>query len=251
MYEKYYGKIEAKKPFDGKMEPFRISENIYFVGTYQSSCHLIDTGEGLILIDTGYFSALYLVLDSIRKLGFDICDIKYILHSHWHGDHTEATEALVNLTGAKTLIGEYDVPYLKELGYFTPDIIMEDGYVLSLGNVSIECMHTPGHTKGTMSFFMKTEYMGKEYLAGMFGGAGANSLVPEHPSYYEGCRADYLASIEKLLKKKVSVFLGNHCWNNQTDEKAAILAEGKENPFIAPDEWTEFLLFCKQRCENL
>ena len=92
--------------YEGKMEPFRIIGNVYFVGTFPASSHLIDTGEGLILIDTGSSDTLFLLINSIYKLGFSPYDVKYIIHTHWHGDHTEATAAFCHLTGAKTYIGK-------------------------------------------------------------------------------------------------------------------------------------------------
>ena len=64
------------EPWKGYIEPFRIFGNLYFVGTVPASSHLIDTGEGLILLDSGYQESLYLVLESIRKLGFDPADIR-------------------------------------------------------------------------------------------------------------------------------------------------------------------------------
>ena len=107
-------------PWEGRMDAFKIIGNVYYVGTFQASSHLIDTGEGLILIDTGYSNTLYLVINSIYSLGFNPKDIKYIVHTHWHGDHTEATKAMVDLSSAKTLIGEADKEKAKE--YFIPDI---------------------------------------------------------------------------------------------------------------------------------
>ena len=94
--------------YQGKIEPFKIIGNVYFVGCYPASSHLIDTGDGLILIDTGYFDTLHLLIDSIYKLGFSPYDVKYIIHTHWHYDHTEATKAFVNLYGSKTFIGVKD-----------------------------------------------------------------------------------------------------------------------------------------------
>ena len=107
-----------KSPWLGKMEPVKVFGNTYFVGTYQASCHLIDTGDGLIMIDPGYENTAYLVLDSIYRLGFRPQDIKYIVNTHWHGDHTAATAAFVDLSGAKTLIGKDDAEKAKQ--YFTP-----------------------------------------------------------------------------------------------------------------------------------
>ena len=46
---KFAMKKTVKKPFEGKMQPFKIIGNVYFVGTYQGSCHIIDTGDGLIM----------------------------------------------------------------------------------------------------------------------------------------------------------------------------------------------------------
>ena len=146
-----FARRKMATPWEGKMEPFCIIGNVYYVGTFQASCHLIDTGEGLILIDPGYASTLYLVVHSICKLGFKPEDIKYIVNTHWHGDHTEATAAMVDLSGAKTLIGAEDEERVKR--YFDPDILLREGNVLKLGNTEITFVETPGHTKGTVSFF--------------------------------------------------------------------------------------------------
>ncbi|MBQ7235634.1 MAG: MBL fold metallo-hydrolase [Clostridia bacterium] len=88
---------EIVNPWEGKMQPFKIIGNVYYVGTFQASAHIIDTGEGLIFIDPGYNNTLYLVIDGIYKLGFKPTDIKYIINTHLHGDHTEATAALAEL----------------------------------------------------------------------------------------------------------------------------------------------------------
>ena len=97
------------------MDPFRIFGNLYFVGTTFVSSHVIDTGEGLILLDSGYPQCTYLVTEGMRRLGLDPMDIKYILHSHGHYDHIGGTRALVELTGTKTIIGREDVDYANGL----------------------------------------------------------------------------------------------------------------------------------------
>ena len=79
----------------GDMKPFQLAGNVYFVGTYRASSHLIDTGDGLILIDTGYAETADVVIESVGALGFDIRDVKYILHSHGHHDHTDGTPKIL------------------------------------------------------------------------------------------------------------------------------------------------------------
>jgi metallo-beta-lactamase class B len=138
--------------------------------------------------------------------------------------------------------------------YTDPTTTFANGDVLELGNTKITFMHTPGHTKGTISFFFDMEVDGKTYLAGMFGGAGANTLTNTSKGYYPTARRDYFASIEKLRGEKVEVMIGNHTWNNDTLGKGELIKSGcKENPFVDTEcsEWNKFLDFCEQRCRNL
>ena len=239
---------QIEKPWEGRIEPFKIIGNVYFCGTFQASCHLIDTGDGLILIDPGYENTLYLVIASIYKLGFHPEDIKYIVNTHWHWDHTEATAALAELSGAQTLLGRYDEENAKR--YFTPDILLKDGDTLSLGSTTLSFLETPGHTKGTVSFFFDTEENGKVYRVGMFGGAGANTLRKDAFDF-PGCREAYYASLERLQKEHVDVFIGNHVWNNDTFTKGKLLMETGENRFIDSSLWNKFLGHCKERLDDL
>ena len=237
-----------KEPWIGAFPPFRMRGNLYFVGTEPASTHIIDTGEGLILIDPGYENAFYLVIHSIYKLGFRPEDIKYIINTHWHWDHTEATAALTELSGAKTLLGREDEENAKR--YFTPDILLKDGDTLTLGNTTISFMETPGHTKGTISFFFDTTEGGRTYRVGMFGGAGSNTLR-KGTFEFDGCREAYYASLERLQKEKVDVFIGNHVWNNDTFTKGKLLMETGENQFLDETLWNKFLTHCKKRLDNV
>ena len=69
------------------MKPFSIFGNLYFVGNADVGSYLIDTGDGLILIDTAYPTTRALLVQSIWEAGFNPGDIKYILHTHGHFDH--------------------------------------------------------------------------------------------------------------------------------------------------------------------
>ena len=90
-----------KKPWDGSFEPIKIFGNLYFVGTPPASVHIVDTGDGLIMFDTGYQQSLYVVIDNIYRLGLDPHNVKYILLTHGHIDHMGGARALRELTGAK------------------------------------------------------------------------------------------------------------------------------------------------------
>ena len=141
----------SKDPWLGYVKPGRIFGNLYFIGTHPSSVHLIDTGDGLMLIDTGCLDNLYLVIQNMWELGFNPKDIKKILISHGHYDHMNATAALVNMTGAKTYIGEADLHMVTgEINHctlplrpFKPDVLLKDGDIVTLGNTSVRCVSTP------------------------------------------------------------------------------------------------------------
>ncbi len=241
--------LNTTKPWLGFVEPFHILKGISFIGTYQASVHLIDTGDGLVVLDTGYLNTVYTMVNGIYRLGYDPKDIRYILLTHWHGDHTEGVQPLLNLApNAKTIIGIRDDKEVIEHDYFTPDIIVKDGDTLTCGKVTFRFMETPGHTIGTISPFFDYEEDGRVYHVGMFGGAGPAALFPDNPTSYEGCRDDYFRSIERMKQEKVDVFLGNHCWNNDTDGKAKQFRENPSiNPFIDDKEFYRFLDFCRDR----
>ncbi|MBQ7053818.1 MAG: MBL fold metallo-hydrolase [Oscillospiraceae bacterium] len=224
------------------MVPFRMAGNLYFVGSRNPSSHLLDTGDGLILIDTGYEENAEMIVNSMKTLGFDIRDVKYIIHSHGHGDHTFATAKLVEMSGAKTFLNSADIRYLE--GRFTPDFDIKDGDIIKLGNTEILCLHTPGHTEGTVSFFFNLEENGKVYRAGMFGGAGTNQLRKDYLKN-KGLntlpRGQFLKSVQRLKQEHVDIFVGNHSWQNDTlgnYEKSLI---SDTNPFIDESSWGKFL----------
>ena len=250
-------------PWELACEPFRIAGNLYYVGNTNVSSHLIDTGEGLILIDTAYPQTVYLLLESIRRLGFDPDDIRAILHVHAHYDHLGGTRALVELTGAETYLGEPDVDIIEkhpELtwapGYgvefherFHVDHPLTDGDVIRLGNVAIECVAIPGHTPGSMSYFFETSENGKCYRVGIHGGPGLNTLTDEFLKRSKlsfSLRRDYLNSLRRLKAETVDIFIGAHPDQNDTFGKHSRQTD-EENPFIDPLSWNRFLHDLEER----
>ena len=232
------------------IKPSRIVGNLYFVGVHCASTHIIDTGEGLILIDPGYRETLYLMINNLWTLGYKPTDIKYIIGTHAHFDHIDAVKPLVEMTGAKTFIGKDDLPLLKgdvyhyPINTFEPDVLLSDGDVVTLGNTSIRFVATPGHTDGTMSPFFDVEENRVAYRVGMFGGAGIGSMAKDFlkdNGLPGDCRGKYIRSVKRLMEEKVDVFIGNHVWNNNTEEKIEKIGKTERNPFVDPEEWQSFL----------
>ena len=250
------------------VKPFRIWGNLYFVGTEEASTHIVDTGEGLIMFDSGYQHSLYIVIHNMHLCGLNPLDLKYIIHTHGHIDHFGGTRALVELTGAKTVLGkadreyangELDLSYAKELGMefketFEPDVLLEDGDMIELGNTKIKAVATPGHTPGAMSYFFEVTDGQESYRAGLHGGMGLNTMRREFLDKYGldyGCRDAFINAMERLKNEKVDIFLGNHMQHNHTLEKYAQICSGNKKAFVNPDEWAEYAEWAKRNLIQL
>lgn len=257
-----------KEPWIGYVKPFKIWGNLYFVGTEPASTHIIDTGAGLIMLDSGYQQSLYIVIHNMHLLGFNPLDLKYIVHTHGHIDHFGATRALVELTGARTFLGrpdrdyangKLDLSYAKELGMefsetFEPDVLIDDGDVIELGNTKITAVATPGHTPGAMSYFFDVTDGGRTFRAGLHGGMGINTLSKEFLDKYSlpyELRNDFKRSMLRLNEEKVDIFLGNHMQHNDTLGKADRVSKGEADAFINPDEWGKYNLWCIENLDNM
>lgn len=257
-----------KEPWKGYTTPFRIWGNLYFVGTEPASTHIVDTGDGLIMFDSGYQHSLYQVIHNMHLLGLNPQDVKYILHTHGHIDHMGATRALVELTGCKTAIGEADreyvngmlnLSYADELGMefhetFEPDILLHDGDEIVLGNTTVRAMATPGHTPGAMSYYFDVTDGEKIYRAGLHGGMGINTMCREFLDKYNlsyDCREQFIAAMDRLAGEKVDIFLGNHMQHNNTLEKYRRICEGNKEAFVDSCEWGAYVVWAKQNLLNM
>ena len=257
-----------KQPWKGYVTPFKMWGNLYFVGTEPASVHIIDTGEGLIMLDTGYQQSLYLVIHNMHLLGLKPENIKYIVLTHGHIDHMGGARSLKELTGAQIVLGradreyangEKDLSFAKELGMefnetFEPDILLDDGDKISLGNTEITAVATPGHTPGAMSYFFRV-YDGKRVMrAGLHGGMGINTLSDEFLSRYNlpfSLREDFQNSMKRLNKEQVDIFLGNHMQHNDTLGKYERLKNGETDAFINPFEWVSYNEWCIENLKNV
>ena len=178
----------CRKPWETYLEPLRMAPGVWYVsGNDWVACYLIDTGDGLILIDTAMHETAYLMIENIRKLGYELTDIKKILLSHAHIDHIGAARTMKELTGAKIYLGERDLPFLHErrdlilndggytCGEFEPDELYADDKPIVQGNVTIRTVSTPGHTPGCTSFFFEVQdETGKKFNFRISGRAAAH-----------------------------------------------------------------------------
>ena len=219
--------------------PYKVIGNIYFVGPEALGSFLISTPQGLILINSDFERTVPVIRASVEKLGFKFTDIKILLGSHAHGDHMEGDAMVKELSGARVMAMEQDVPALQKM---TPggkphpiDRVLHDGDKVTLGGTTLVAHLTAGHTKGCTTWTTTVQDGGKSYDVVIVGSVGVNpgmKLVnnPEYPQIAE----DYQRSFKTLRSLHCDVPLGSHPGMFSMQEKYAKLGKGP-NPFIDPE----------------
>jgi len=209
----------------GATEPFRVIGNIYFVGGEYGS-YLITTPQGHILHDTGSADMHDLILSNIKKLGFNVQDIKIMISSHAHWDHVEGHAAMKRVTGAQVVALGGDAVALRSgqdnsaIGAksFDPvpiDRVIEDGDTVTLGGVTLRALWTGGHTQGATMWMTTVQEGGKTYSIAFRGGEIPNDGAPlfnnpRHPSVV----ADTQRTLLRLKElDPPDLFLHNHPQN--------------------------------------
>ena len=236
-----------------KIAPFKVFDNLYYVGPGFVSVWLVPTTDGLILIDTAQEPYVDHVVDSIKKSGFDLKDIKYIVLSHGHLDHFGGAARIQELSGAHVVALEEDWAMIERAGT-TPgrgnapppavpkrDMVVKEGDTLTLGNTTLKFYKHPGHTAGSLSAEFTVFDGGMPYKAFMFGGPGPRGGVDGAEQFLAS--ADRVAAMEGI---QVGVHV--HSWlasypypNGGILERAQKLAQrkpGEPHPFVDPASWT-------------
>jgi metallo-beta-lactamase class B len=171
------------------VEPFKIFDNLYYVGIEWVGSFLLVTSDGLILIDSLHEPYVETGVEHIRQLGFDPADIRYVLGTHGHFDHMgghayyqKTFGSRVGLTAGdwKRAQTDADQPIFG-MDVADVDMVIQDGDTLELGDQTMKFFVTPGHTEGVLSMEFRVRDGDEEYRAAIFGGAG--SLTDEFWRY--------------------------------------------------------------------
>lgn len=147
--------------------PLRVFGNTWLVGTANLTVALIDTGDGLIVIDAGPPQMAPMVIANIKAAGFSPSDIRYVLVSEPHYDHAGGLAAIHRATGARVLASAPaakvlraghsgpDDPQLRAIFPYPPvrDVRpVADGHHIRLGATMVTAHAMPGHTPGSMGW---------------------------------------------------------------------------------------------------
>ena len=244
-------------------EPFRMIGNVYYVGTDGLASYLITSPQGHILVDTVMPEATSQIKASIEKLGFKVADIKYLLNTHAHIDHTGGLAEMKQASGAQLVAGEADKPLL-EGGYypgareetalnFPPvkvDRTVREGDTVTIADVTLTARETPGHSPGCTSweFSVKDGDATRSALIFCSGTVALNRLVT-NPTY-PGIVTDYKKTFARAQDMKPNVLLAPHPEMYKMAEKRTKLAEGGPNPFVNPGEFNAYAATLEKAFED-
>jgi metallo-beta-lactamase class B len=234
-------------------EPFAVYGNTYYVGTGGISSVLITSTDGHVLIDGGGPKAPPQIVAHIRKLGFKVEDIRYILSSHEHGDHAGGIAELQKMSGATVLAsveavkviksgqpdkGDAQYPWLDPMTPAANTRAVRDGEAVTLGPITITAHYTPGHTKGATSWTWQSTEGGRTVnmvFADSLNAIAADGLRFSGNPLYPSAKADVERSMATVESLQCDVVISAHPEFSDLWGRKARQAETGNQAFIDTD----------------
>ncbi len=204
--------------------------NVHTIFTGVANAHIVETPQGLALVDAGMPRQATRILNRIRALGHSPQDVRVILVTHGHIDHAGSAVALKQLTGAPIALHPADVPlvatpdlkippgrtdaidaigrFISKFGWvvpletFKPDICLVDGQSLLEFGLKAQVVHTPGHTSGSVTFHFEdgTSFVGDAIL---------NLIRVSFPLVWEDRQAAYASACKIRSLNPKQIFTGH------------------------------------------
>ena len=236
------------------VEPIKLFDNLYFVGTTTVGAFIVDSGDGLVMLDTGIGDAdIAMMVEDMKKLELDPSRIKLIFISHEHFDHYGGVQYLKrnvcpDAKVAMSLVGWnllQTVP--SEWAYIgtrpqSIDIYLLDGMKIKTGSVIFQIIATPGHSPGCLSFIFPVTDNGETHMAGIMGGSAVWPTQVETRLYKSSI--EYFKAL--ALAAKCDVGLAFH--SQESDfAQLRLRKPGEPNPLVIVQEKFDKVFLQKYR----
>jgi metallo-beta-lactamase class B len=237
-------KDPVSRAWNEPIPPFRITENLYYVGAADITSYLITTPAGHIVLDGGFEETAPIIRANVARLGFDVKDVRILIGSHPHYDHAGGLAELKRVTGARFVASTLDAPLYAAGGkddpqfgdrFLFPPIVADrkiaDGDQVTLGGVTLTARITPGHTPGCTTWMM-----GDAVFVCSTSSPGYKLVDnPRYPNAVEDYRRQF-AILRSLTPK---IFLASH--GNFFDLQGKRMKHGATNAFIDPEGYRAFV----------
>jgi metallo-beta-lactamase class B len=221
------------------IEPSKVFDNLYFVGTRIHNSWALTSSQGIILLDTLYdYAAEDAIIGGMTKLGLDPRQVKYTIVSHAHGDHVGGAKLMQDKLDSRLVLGGPDWDMIEKSVNQYPhgkpkrDIVGTDGQKITVGDASVTLVPTPGHTPGTLSMLFQVKDNGRPLTVAYSGGTAFN-FVNDVPHF-----DTYIASQRKIAAAaaaaNATVLMSNHSEFDNAVTKIKLMAArkpGEPHPF--------------------
>ena len=174
----------ANSPNDPVIAATKIFDNVYAIGNSGTTVYVIQTSDGLLMIDS--LSANQVdsqLLPGFQKLGLDPAKVKIILMGHGHADHFGGSPYFQDHYGSKVYISAADWNVMenpppgrggdkKGPPPVLPkhDQVVTEGQAVVLGELKVMPVAIPGHTPGSMGYIFPVKDNGKTHMAAIYAG---------------------------------------------------------------------------------
>src|SRR5580692_1518459 len=248
------GRVPARDTW--YIDPARVFDNLYFVGSKIHNSWALVTSEGIIILDTLFtYNSEEEIVGGLKKLGLDPMKVKYVIITHAHGDHVGGAKLLQDLSHAKIVMGGPDWDSIEKsvngypAGKPKRDITADDGQKITLGDTSVTIVTTPGHTPGTLSMIFTVKDNGKPLTVAYSGGTAFNfpATVPNFDIYINSQSKMAAAA----AAANATILMSNHSEFDAATTKIRELAArqpGEPHPFEIGKEAIARYFIIGQEC---
>lgn len=257
------GQSARRLAWNQPIAPFHIIGNIYFVGTKQLGSYLIVTPSGDILIDGALPESAPQIEHNIGVLGFHVKDVRILLNTHAHYDHSGGLAELKRASGGRLIASRGDAPDLEagltesfgagwdsHMPPVKVDRVIDDGANIFLGGTVLTAHIMPGHTRGCTTWTSTATEGGKIYNVVFYCSTTVPGYSLVHNRSFPGIVAAYEHSFQVAESLPCDVFLANHTEFFHMQEKIDRVRKGGPNPFIDPAEYRAFIAQSKADFER-
>lgn len=236
------------------LQPTKVFDNVYCIGSVSVVAWVLETNDGLILIDSMWDDRdAQLIETGMQELGLNPSELKYIIVTHGHGDHYGGANYLRNKYGASVVMTEVDTDLMYTLNTGANsarspktkvDIFVKNQDKITLGDTEVTIVETPGHTPGGLSVIFPVQYKNQEYTAVLWGGTGIPADRELQQKYKTS--AEYFGKLAAERGAEIELTAHLFADNGYANlEKVAALQEEEQNPFIIGKDGVQ------KYCENL
>ena len=220
-------------------EPAKVFDNLYFVGSKIHNSWALTSSDGIILLDTLYtYNSEEEIVGGLKKLGLDPARVKYVVISHAHPDHVGGAKLMQDRFGSRIVMGGPDWDSIERSVNGYPqgkpkrDIVADDGQKITLGDMAVTLIATPGHTPGTLSMIFTVKDRGRPLTVAYSGGTAFN--FPSTAANFD----TYIKSQAKMAAAagaaNATILMSNHSEFDSAITKIRMLPSrrpGEPHPF--------------------